>query len=60
MSDPKVVYTLAVVEDAYGTGRQHVAYKVQVGRRGSPAEIAAELRMAADALEGHFAEVSTP
>lgn len=58
-TDIKVVYVLTIIEDAYGTGQQHRAYSVRIGRRGTPSEIAAELRMAADALEGHFEHEGT-
>jgi hypothetical protein len=56
VSDKKVVYHLIIIEDLIGTGREYTAYHVRLGRRGTPEMIAAELRMAADALEGYFTE----
>lgn len=56
MNDPKVVYTLTIVEDIHGTGQTHRPYTIKIGRRGTPSQIAAELRMAAVALEAHFTD----
>jgi hypothetical protein len=56
MTHPKVVYTLVIIEDGLERLRlEGNMYTVRLGRRGTPTEVAAELRMAADALEERFA-----